>query len=79
MRRHDDPICGLPLPSTRPDIVIKVLKADAYRALADKLSAASCAVADKKAAMTIYKYEMMSDILMNIAKSDANDEIRAKV
>lgn len=71
MRKHDEPVCYLSLPSTKQDAVVKVLMADAYRALADHISASVRATVDKETVRAIRKYRLLSDLIMESVRFDA--------
>lgn len=78
MKKHDEFVCCLSLPSTRPDIVIKALEADAYHALADHLTIQSGEVVDKKTVLLIRNCLEMSELLMEAARFDAREAAKAK-
>lgn len=78
MKKHDDPVCYLSLPSTRPDVVIKVLEADAYRALADHLTPRAGETASQSTVLAIRNCLEMCELLMEAARFDAGEAAKAK-
>ncbi|CAN7636941.1 hypothetical protein LJR234_005067 [Mesorhizobium amorphae] len=73
MLTHDTPVSYLGFSSRRPDIVVKLLKADAYRALADQMLTSAKMPLDKDATLRVRKYTLLAELYREAAAFDANE------
>ena len=76
MPQHDKPVCSLTFPSRKPDIVVKMLKAEAYRALADQMLGTQGAIS-RDTVKEIRKYLTMAELFRDAALFEVQETAEA--